>query len=77
MAVVVSGCVAVAVAVPVAVPVAGLTKKFFNQNDFLINVPSVPLPMPPDAVLCRLSAMQRMRLTGVLSLCSLIGQPQN
>ena len=26
------------VAVPVAVPVAGLTKKFFNQKDFLINV---------------------------------------
>ena len=30
--------VAVAVAVPVAVPVAGLTKRFFNQKDFLINV---------------------------------------
>ena len=27
-----------AVAVPVAVPVAGLTKRFFNQKDFLINV---------------------------------------
>ena len=26
------------VAVPVAVPVAGLTKRFFNQKDFLINV---------------------------------------
>ena len=30
--------VAVAVAVPVAVPVAGLTKRFFKQKDFLINV---------------------------------------
>ena len=28
--------VAAPVAVPVAVPVAGLTKKFFNQKDFLI-----------------------------------------
>ena len=26
------------VAVPVAVPVAGLTKRFFNPKDFLINV---------------------------------------
>ena len=33
-----SGGVAVPVAVPVALPVAGLTKRFFNQNDFLINV---------------------------------------
>ena len=34
VAVAVSGCGAVAV----AVPVAGLTKIFFNQKDFLINV---------------------------------------
>ena len=40
MAVAVSGGVAVPVAVPVPVPVpvAGLTKRFFNQKDFLINV---------------------------------------
>ena len=38
VAVAVSGCVAVPVAVPVAAPVAGLTKKFFDQKDFLINV---------------------------------------
>ena len=38
VAVAVSGGVAVLVAVPVAVPVAGLTKRFFNQKDFLINV---------------------------------------
>ena len=38
VAVAVSGCVAVPVAVPVAVSVAGLTKRFFNQKDFLINV---------------------------------------
>ena len=42
IAVAVSGGVAVpdseAVAVPVAVPVAGLTQRFFNQKDFLINV---------------------------------------
>ena len=38
VAVAVSGGVAVPVALPVAVPVAGLTKRFFNQKDFLINV---------------------------------------
>ena len=38
VAVAVSGGVAVPLAVPVAVPVAGLTKRFFNQKDFLINV---------------------------------------
>ena len=38
VAVAVSGGVAAPVAVPVAVPVAGLTKRFFNQKDFLINV---------------------------------------
>ena len=38
VAVAVSGGEAVLVAVPVAVPVAGLTKRFFNQKDFLINV---------------------------------------
>ena len=38
----VSGCVAVPVAVPMAVPVAGLTKRFFNQKDFLINVWGYP-----------------------------------
>ena len=38
VAVAVSGGVAVPVAVPVAVSVAGLTKRFFNQKDFLINV---------------------------------------
>ena len=38
VAVAVSGGVAVPVAVPVAMPVAGLTKRFFNQKDFLINV---------------------------------------
>ena len=38
VAVAVSGGVAMPVAVPVAVPVAGLTKRFFNQKDFLINV---------------------------------------
>ena len=42
VAVAVSGGVAVPVAVPVAVrvavPVAGLTKRFLNQKDFLINV---------------------------------------
>ena len=37
-AVAVSGGVAVPVAVPVPVAVAGLTKRFFNQKDFLINV---------------------------------------
>ena len=37
VAVAVSGGVAVPVAVPVSVPVAGLTKRFFNQKDFLIN----------------------------------------
>ena len=36
VAVAVSGGVAVPVAVSVAVPVAGLTKRFFNQKDFLI-----------------------------------------
>ena len=38
VAVAVSGSVAVPVAVPEAVPVAGLTKRFFNQKDFFINV---------------------------------------
>ena len=38
VAVAVSEGVAVPLAVPVAVPVAGLTKRFFNQKDFLINV---------------------------------------
>ena len=38
VAVAVSGGVAVPVPVPVAVPVAGLTKRFFNQKDFLIKV---------------------------------------
>ena len=38
VAVAVSGGVVVPVAVPVAMPVAGLTKTFFNQKDFLINV---------------------------------------
>ena len=38
VAVAVSGGVAVTVDVPVAVPVAGLTKRFFNQKVFLINV---------------------------------------
>ena len=38
VAVAVSGGVAVPVAVPKAVPVAGLTKRFFNQKDFLIHV---------------------------------------
>ena len=38
VAVAVNGGVAVPVAVPMAVPVAGLTKKSFNQKDFLINV---------------------------------------
>ena len=38
VAVAVSGGVAVPVAVPVAVGVAGLTKRSFNQKDFLINV---------------------------------------
>ena len=38
VAVAVSGGMAVPVALPVAVPVAGLTKRFFNQKDFLINV---------------------------------------
>ena len=38
VAVAVSGGVAVPVAMPVAVPVAGLTKRFFNQKDCLINV---------------------------------------
>ena len=38
VAVAVSGGVAVPVAVPMAVPVAGLTKRFFDQKDFLINV---------------------------------------
>ena len=38
VAVAVSGGVAVSVAMPVAVPVAGLTKRFFEQKDFLINV---------------------------------------
>ena len=38
VAVAVSGGVAVPVSVPVAVPVAGLTKRSFNQKDFLINV---------------------------------------
>ena len=36
IAVAVSGGVAVPLAVPVAVPVAALTKRFFNQKDFLI-----------------------------------------
>ena len=38
VAVAVGGGVALPVAVPVAVAVAGLTKRFFNQKDFLINV---------------------------------------
>ena len=38
MAVAVAVAVSGGVAVPVAVPVAGLTKGFFNQKDFLINV---------------------------------------
>ena len=38
VAVAVSRGVAVPVAVTVAVPVAGLTKRFFNQKYFLINV---------------------------------------
>ena len=38
MAVAVAVAVNGGVAVPVAAPVAGLTKRFFNQKDFLINV---------------------------------------
>ena len=38
MAVAVAVAVSGGVAVPVAVPVAGLTKRFFHQKDFLINV---------------------------------------
>ena len=38
MAVAVAMAVSGGVAVPVAVPVAGLTKRLFNQKDFLINV---------------------------------------
>ena len=38
MAVAVAVAVSGGVAVPVAVPVAGLTKIFFNQKDFSINV---------------------------------------
>ena len=38
MAAAVAVAVSGGVAVPVAVPVAGLTKRFFNQKDFLINV---------------------------------------
>ena len=38
MAVAVAVAVSGGVAVPVAVPVAGLTKRFFNQKDLLINV---------------------------------------
>ena len=38
VAVAVSEGVAVPVAVPVAVSVVGLTQRFFNQKDFLINV---------------------------------------
>ena len=38
VAVAVRGGVAVPVAVPIALPVAGLTKRLFNQKDFLINV---------------------------------------
>ena len=38
MAVAVAVAVSGGVAMPVAVPVAGLTKIFFNQPDFLINV---------------------------------------
>ena len=38
MAVAVAVAVSEGVAVPVAVPVAGLTKIFFNQKYFLINV---------------------------------------
>ena len=42
VAVAVSGVVAVPVAVPVAMPVAGLTKRFFNQKYFLINICGYP-----------------------------------
>ena len=42
VAVAVSGGVAVPVAVPVAMPVAGLTKRVFNQKDFLVNVWGYP-----------------------------------
>ena len=38
MAVAVAVAVSGGVAVPVAVPMAGLTKRFFHQKDFLINV---------------------------------------
>ena len=38
MAVAVAVAVSGGVAVPVAVPVAGLTKRFFDQKDILINV---------------------------------------
>ena len=38
MAVAVAVAVSEIAAVAVAVPVAGLTKRFFNQEDFLINV---------------------------------------
>ena len=38
MAVAVAVAVSGGAAVPVAVPVAGLTKRFVNQKDFLINV---------------------------------------
>ena len=38
MAVAVAVAVSGGVAVPVAAPVAGLTKRFFNQKHFLINV---------------------------------------
>ena len=38
MAVAVAVAVSGGVAVPVAVPVTGLTKRFINQKDFLINV---------------------------------------
>ena len=42
MAVAVAVAVSGGVAVPVAVQVAGLTKRFFDQKDFLINVWGYP-----------------------------------
>ena len=58
MAVAVAVAVSVGVAVPVAVPVAGLTKGFFNQKDFLINIWGYPIYEAVEKITIRTSSVK-------------------
>ena len=62
VAVAVSGGVGVPVAVLVAAPVAGLTKRLFNQKDFLINVCGYQHFFKKTLSLCNFVAISERRI---------------